>query len=276
METLKTLAALREWRAKQKGSVGFIPTMGALHDGHLSLVERAKAENDTVIVSIFVNPTQFAPHEDYDTYPRELTSDKAKLEAAGASAVWAPTPLEMYPEDFVTSVTVGGSVTSVLEGAFRPHHFGGVATVVAKLFGQVSPTNAYFGEKDYQQLMVITRMAQDLSIPTKVLGCPIYRDADGLALSSRNAYLSDEHLVIAKKLNRILKEAIANTKTMSIKDAENRANDDLLIAGFHKIDYVVIRDAEDLSEVEDGTKRPLRILAAAWLGNTRLIDNMAV
>lgn len=273
MVILNTCATLTNWHEEHSlKSIGFVPTMGALHEGHLSLCSRAKEDNDSVIASIFVNPTQFAPHEDFDAYPRMLEKDAEKLEQIGVDAIWAPTPEIMYPEGFKTTVHVDG-MTQILEGAFRPTHFDGVTTVVAKLFGQVRPTRAYFGEKDYQQLQIIRRMTTDLNINTDVIGCPIVRDAQGLALSSRNAYLSDAEIEIARQLNQILKGAKERFEVESITQLEKELVQSILDAGFDKVDYVAIRNAHSLAEVVSENEE-LRILAAATINKTRLIDNM--
>lgn len=250
-----------------------VPTMGALHDGHLSLVRAAG--KPTVVVSIFVNPTQFAPHEDFDTYPRNLDGDLAKLKTIGAPIVFAPTPREMYPEGFSTSVTVGGPSVG-LETDFRPHFFAGVATVVAKLLLAALPDVAVFGEKDYQQLLVVKRLVRDLNIPTGIIGAPIAREADGLAMSSRNTYLDARERTIAAGLNKVLRFAAGRARSGGdLRDAEAMAMAELKGVGFDSVDYVAIRDAETLMLTDD-PKRPLRLLAAAKIGKTRLIDNMAI
>ena len=250
-----------------------VPTMGALHDGHLSLVKAAAAP--TVVVSIFVNPTQFAPHEDFDAYPRDLSGDIAKLETAGTPIVFAPTAREMYPQGFATTIAVGGP-SAGLETDFRPHFFAGVATVVAKLLLAALPDAAVFGEKDYQQLLVVKRLAKDLGLATGIIGAPILREADGLAMSSRNAYLSPGERAIAGKLNTVLHFAVTRTrKGGDLRDAEAMAAAELKAIGFDSVDYVAIRDAETLA-VAENLRRPARILAAAKTGKTRLIDNMAV
>jgi len=249
--------------------------MGALHEGHLSLVRAAKTACDRVVASLFVNPKQFAPHEDFDRYPRDEAGDSAMLAAAGCDLLFAPERAAMYPDGFATSVAVAG-VSAPLEGEFRPHFFGGVATVVAKLLLQCLPDAAFFGEKDYQQLQVIKRLARDLDIPVQIVGCATVREADGLAMSSRNAYLSEGERRIAARLNVVLHDAIKAVRAGgAIADAEAEAQRHLLAAGFTSVDYVTIRDAETLAEIAS-LDRPARILAAAWLGNTRLIDNMAV
>lgn len=280
LPVVRTVAALREqvsaWK-RQGFTVGFVPTMGALHEGHLTLVRAAGRRADRVVASVFVNPTQFAAHEDLGTYPRREAQDAEMLAGAGCHLLFAPTVEEMYPEGFVTAVSVGGP-SAGLETDFRPHFFGGVAVVVAKLLNQVQADVAVFGEKDYQQLMVVRRMARDLDIPTDIVGSPTERDGHGLALSSRNAYLSEAELEIARRLNGVLAEAGAQaTARRPLAAVERDAHAALLKAGFERIDYVSIRRADDLSAFRDGVvDAPARILAAAWLGRTRLIDNMAV
>ena len=256
--------------------IGFVPTMGALHEGHLALVAEARRRSDAVVASVFVNPTQFAVHEDLGTYPRQEARDAELLAGAGCSILFAPDAAEMYPQGFATSVQVGGP-SEGLETDFRPHFFGGVAVVVAKLLNQVQADTAVFGEKDYQQLMVVRRMARDLDIPTEIVGAPTVRDAHGLALSSRNAYLSDDELAVARRLNVILREAGDRTAAgQPVASVEAGAAATLLEAGFARVDYVAIRQAESLAAFSGIVNAPARILAAAWLGKTRLIDNMAV
>lgn len=280
LPVVDTVAALREtvagWR-RQGLSVGFVPTMGALHEGHLTLVREAGRRADRVVASVFVNPTQFAAHEDLGSYPRREAEDAALLAGAGCSLMFAPTVVEMYPEGFVTGVSVGGP-SQGLETDFRPHFFGGVAIVVAKLLNQVQADVAVFGEKDYQQLMVVRRMARDLDIPTEIAGAPTQRDGHGLALSSRNAYLSEAELEIARRLNGVLAQAgVEATAGADLAHVETRAVEAIKAAGFDRVDYVAIREADDLGVFRDGrVTAPARILAAAWLGKTRLIDNMAV
>lgn len=275
-----TVADLREavgaWR-KQGFSVGFVPTMGALHEGHLTLVREAAHQADRVVASIFVNPTQFAAHEDLGSYPRQEARDAELLASAGCHLMFAPNALEMYPDGFVTGVTVGGP-SEGLETDFRPHFFGGVAVVVAKLLNQVQADVAVFGEKDYQQLMVVRRMVRDLDIPTRIIGAPTQRDGHGLALSSRNAYLTEAEIAVARQLNGVLAQAAADAAAGgSVAQIEAQAAQSLLAAGFARVDYVAIRQAESLAQYEsDNVDAPGRILAAAWLGKTRLIDNMAV
>ena len=280
LPVVRTVAALREqvsaWK-RQGFTVGFVPTMGALHEGHLTLVREAGRRADRVVASVFVNPTQFAAHEDLGTYPRREAQDAQMLAGAGCHLLFAPTVEEMYPEGFVTAVSVGGP-SAGLETDSRPHFFGGVAVVVAKLLNQVQADVAVFGEKDYQQLMVVRRMARDLDIPTDIVGSPTERDGHGLALSSRNAYLSEAELETARRLNGVLAEAGAQaTARRPLAAVERDAHAALLKAGFERIDYVSIRRADDLAPFRDGVvDAPARILAAAWLGRTRLIDNMAV
>ena len=266
-------SALAPWRS---GRIGLVPTMGALHDGHLSLVRETQNHSDRIVVSIFVNPAQFAPHEDFDRYPRALESDMAKLAGTGAvDLVFAPSVAEMYPQGFATRLEVGGPAHG-LETDFRPHFFGGVATVVSKLLIAALPDVAIFGEKDYQQLLVIRRMTADLGLPIRILGGAIIRETDGLAMSSRNAYLKPDERKVAGRLNAILKEAIMRLRHGTpIAESEASASRALLDAGFSSVDYVAVRDAETLTVISD-IARPARILAAAKIGATRLIDNMAV
>ena len=275
----RTVADLRVQVASLRNAgkrIGFVPTMGALHEGHLALVAEARRRSDAVVASVFVNPTQFAVHEDLGTYPRQEARDAELLAGAGCSILFAPDAAEMYPQGFATSVQVGGP-SEGLETDFRPHFFGGVAVVVAKLLNQVQADVAVFGEKDYQQLMVVRRMARDLDIPTEIVGAPTVRDGHGLALSSRNAYLSDDELAVARRLNVILREAGDRTAAgQPVASVETGAAATLLEAGFARVDYVAIRQAESLAPFSGVVDAPARILAAAWLGKTRLIDNMAV
>ena len=277
-EIVTTIAALRDrlsaWR-REGARIGLVPTMGALHDGHLSLVRQTQSRADRCVASIFVNPAQFAPHEDFDRYPRDLASDARKLGGAGLDLIFAPDRQEMYPEGFSTRIEVGGP-SAGLETDFRPHFFAGVATVVAKLLVAVMPDIAMFGEKDYQQLLVIRRLAADLGLPIEIEGAAIVREADGLALSSRNAYLSPEQRRIAGRLNVVLRDAATRLRHGdSVATVEEFGRSDLLEAGFDSVDYVAIRDAATLARIEN-PDRPARILAAAKIGATRLIDNMAV
>jgi pantoate--beta-alanine ligase len=266
-ELRRVLAALKPAR------IGMVPTMGALHAGHVSLVTETRKHADHVVVSIFVNPTQFAPHEDFDAYPRTLEADMAKLGSA-ADIVFAPSARDMYPEGHATTIAVGGPAAG-LESDFRPHFFAGVATVVTKLLIAAMPDIAMFGEKDYQQLLVVQQLARDLALPTCILGAATLREADGLAMSSRNAYLSPEERQIAGRLNLILKDAIAQARQGDLRAAEARAIEALWTAGFSHVDYVAIRDAETLEHITN-LERPARILAAVKIGKTRLIDNMAI
>jgi pantoate--beta-alanine ligase len=250
--------------------------MGALHAGHVSLVEIGRRHAARTVVSIFVNPAQFAPHEDFDKYPRTWDADLAALTAAQADLVWAPTRDVMYPAGFASTVTVAGPAQG-LETEFRPHFFAGVATVCCKLFTQVAPDVAIFGEKDFQQLAVVRRMARDLDLPLEVVGAPTVRETDGLAMSSRNRYLAPAERAKAPELSRVL-NAIAITAeaggdvTAAIRDGAAH----LVAAGFRKVDYLAVRDAETLGDWSRTSGRAGRVLGAAWLGETRLIDNVAV
>jgi pantoate--beta-alanine ligase len=266
-------ARVRDWRG-QGASVGLVPTMGALHDGHLALIRRSLATTARTCVTLFVNPKQFGPSEDFARYPRDEARDLTLIEKVGAHLVFAPSVAEMYPDGHRTGVTVAG-LGDTLEGEFRPGFFAGVATVVTKLLLQVLPDVAFFGEKDYQQLLVIRRLARDLDVPVEIVGVPTVREADGLALSSRNAYLSASERTIAPSLHRVIAEAARNVAAGRPAPAEeSRATQALREAGFGKVDYVAVRDAETL-EVPGPATRSRRVLAAAWLGKTRLIDNVA-
>lgn len=275
---VRTVAELRArvdaWRRAGE-TVAMVPTMGALHDGHLSLVAEGFRRADHVVVSIFVNPTQFAPHEDFQTYPRTEATDVDKLAGLATDLVFAPNALEMYPLGSVTRVEVAGPALG-LESDFRPHFFGGVATVVAKLLAAAAPDVAIFGEKDYQQLAVVRQMTRDLMLRTEIVGAPTVREADGLAMSSRNAYLSAEERAIAPRLHAEMSRiahAVRNGADMAATLAA--ARDALLAAGFDRIDYLEIRNAVALTPPAE-VGEPLRLLAALWLGKTRLIDNIAV
>ncbi len=276
MRILDSLSVLRSFvkdNRKAGKTISFVPTMGALHDGHIELVRQGLARTDICIPYIFVNPKQFAPTEDLAAYPRTLESDLEKLRSVSASAVYLPSMNDIYPEGFATNVIVS-SVAKPLEGEFRPDFFNGVATVVAKMLLQCLPDIALFGEKDYQQLLVIKRMAKDLDIPVEIIGVPTVRDENGLALSSRNAYLNEDQYKTAIQLNKILKElgtAIKQGKDIVI--SETHAHKQLLDAGFEKVDYITARNADTLLVPQKGDKN-LRLLAAAWLGKARLIDNM--
>ncbi len=256
--------------------IGLVPTMGALHVGHLSLIEAARQQADRVIATIFVNPTQFGANEDFSRYPRTFEADRAQLARVDADLVFAPAVTEMYPAGFVTTVSLAGPALAGLEDRFRSTHFAGVATVVAKLLNQAQADVAVFGEKDYQQLLVIRQMARDLDIATEIYGAPTLRESDGLALSSRNVYLSGPERARAPALHRALDTAarqIANGE--SVEAAMTQARIAVAAADF-EIDYIEARDAQTLAPVEDRATGPLRILAAARLGTTRLIDNVVV
>ncbi|MBI5120726.1 MAG: pantoate--beta-alanine ligase [Rhodospirillales bacterium] len=278
MQVARTPADLRAviagWQ-RQGQSVGLVPTMGALHEGHLSLVTLAKQKADRAVATIFVNPAQFGPNEDFQRYPRQEDADLALLESAGCDLAYLPGVEVMYPKDFATSITVAG-VSQGLCGDCRPGHFAGVATVVTKLLLQALPDLAVFGEKDYQQLQVIKRLVADLDIPVRILGAPTLREADGLAKSSRNAYLTPEERRLAPLLFRQLSQAAQRIHdgagaTETCRDVIRA----LLAAGFDKADYVEVRDAATLAAIEHA-KGPARILAALWLGRTRLIDNLPI
>jgi pantoate--beta-alanine ligase len=273
------MAALRRSLGRFRAAgetVALVPTMGALHAGHLSLVRLAQRKADRVVVSIFVNPTQFAPHEDLATYPRTWASDLAELSRLGADLVWAPTAKVMYPPDFATRIAPEGPARAGLEDKFRPHFFGGVATVVAKLFLQCAPDVAVFGEKDFQQLKVVTQMVQDLNMPLRMVPGRTVRERDGLALSSRNAYLTEEERQSARALPRALGEAAATIQRGGgVAEALATAKDRLARAGFDPIDYVELCDSQTLAPVTR-LEGPARLLAAARIGRTRLIDNLAV
>jgi len=268
LESLRTRIA--EWRRVGE-IIGFVPTMGALHRGHLALVEEAKRHTNRVVVSIFVNPTQFGPNEDFNRYPRPLEQDLEQLNNVNTDAVWLPDVTTMYPNGFSTSIRIAG-VTEPLEGKSRPGHFDGVATVVAKLFNQVQPDMAFFGEKDYQQLCLIKRLVNDLNMPISVMGVPTIREADGLALSSRNQYLDATQREAAATIYTTMQQvAIDIHKGVPSGEALNAGRTMLMQAGFTRIDYFELHDAADLSERDEP---PARLLVAAWLGTTRLIDNI--
>ncbi len=278
MQIVRQLGPLREALGvirKTKRKLGLVPTMGALHAGHMHLVETAMAQCDGVVASIFVNPTQFGEGEDLDAYPRQETADAALLEGAGVDLVWTPTVDQVYPDGFATNVSVTG-VSAGLCGGSRPGHFDGVATVVAKLFNQIRPDAAFFGEKDYQQLAVIRRMARDLDFTHDIVGVPTVRDADGLALSSRNAYLTPEQRGQAVALPDTMRDAAKSiAKGGDIASILDEAQAKLLASGFHNVDYFELRNAETLENMTVFAK-PARLLAAAHIGSTRLIDNIAV
>ena len=278
-QVIRTLPALSrtlaQWRT-QHDTIALVPTMGALHAGHLALVRLAQRRANRVITSIFVNPTQFAPHEDLATYPRTFADDVAALAALKADLIWAPSSETMYPSGFATRIEPDGPAKAGLEDAFRPHFFAGVATVVAKLLIQCAPDIALFGEKDYQQLKVVTQLARDLGLKTRIIGAPTVRESDGLARSSRNAYLSPSERAAAPVLHRVLADSarkIAEGKTIGTVLDEGRAA--IAQAGF-VLDYLEARHAETLAPVGSRKDGPLRLLVAARIGKTRLIDNVAV
>ncbi len=305
-DVVRSIADLRgaigAWR-REGHKIALVPTMGALHAGHLALVKRAGELADRVVVSIFVNPSQFAPHEDLARYPRDEAGDFARL-AGGARLVWAPMATDMYPEGFATRIAPAGAAQG-LETDFRPHFFGGVTTVCAKLFGAVTPDVAVFGEKDYQQLCVVKQMVRDLNMPLEIVGVETTREPDGLALSSRNVYLSAEERAIAPTLSRVLRDLAEKAQAVVSGGAPRKvkaprptplvrdptlppqahqlpdliavceeAAAELTAAGFSKVDYIAVRAADTLQVVSDAGARPLRVLGAAWLGTTRLIDNV--
>jgi len=274
----RTVAQLRhavaEWRRAGE-VIALVPTMGALHRGHLALLAQAKGVADRVMTSIFVNPTQFGPNEDFSRYPRDLAGDAAKLAGASCDLLYAPDAAEMYPAGFATTVSAG-PLADPLDGRFRPGHFAGVATVVTKLLLQARADIACFGEKDYQQLQIIRRVARDLDIETRIEPVPTVREEDGLALSSRNAYLSPEERRIAPSLQRTLAAVVERVAAgVPPQEAAAWGAEELLRAGFVKLDYLEICDAETLLPLA-AKDRPGRVLAAAWLGKTRLIDNLAL
>ena len=277
-EILRTVAALRECVAGWKATgqvVGVVPTMGALHEGHLSLVRAAREGADRVIVTVFVNPRQFSNSEDLAKYPRTLEADAALVAAIGADVVFAPEPSEVYPPGFATTVSVSG-VSEPLEGIHRPGHFDGMATVVTKLFGMTQADRAWFGQKDWQQLQVVRRFVADLNIKVEVIGAETIRDADGLALSSRNTRLSEEARQIAPSLYWAMIAAAADIRDGEpVDEVLEEAREAVLGAGFEKIEYLELRTADMLEPVED-VAGPARLLAAAWLDGLRLIDNIPV
>lgn len=277
MQLVKTVAELRRWRTTAPLPVGFVPTMGFLHEGHLSLVRRARAENASVIVSIFVNPTQFGPHEDFQRYPRDLERDLGMLSNAAVDAVFVPGIEDIYPPGASTFVEVE-TLSPLLEGASRPGHFRGVATVVSKLFHGVEPQRAYFGEKDFQQLRLIQHMVQDMLMPIEVIGCPTVREPDGVAMSSRNVYLNAAERRAAISLSRALFEAKAQAKAGERDAAKLRG----LVHGLleheplARIDYVAVVHPHTLQPLTTIGPEGAQICLAVWIGNTRLIDNLHV
>ncbi len=276
---LTTIEAVRDYRAAltaQGKTLAFVPTMGALHEGHLSLMQLGAAKADAVICSIFVNPTQFGPNEDYSRYPRTWDSDLQKLADGHVHAVFAPDETVMYPEKNATTIQVSG-LTSGLCGPIRPGHFDGVALVVTKLLNIVQPEIAIFGEKDFQQLQVIRQFVRDLNMNIEIVGAPTMRDAHGLAMSSRNAYLTADEYEIATSLNRILYKVADNfRKGVNASQLIDAAKAELIGIGFNAIDYVAICNADTLQPMEQYTGDKARVLAAVHLGKTRLIDNIAV
>lgn len=276
---VSTVAELRKivagWRKAGEG-VSLIPTMGALHEGHLELVRQGKKRVKRAVTSIFVNPAQFAPTEDFDKYPRTFEDDLAKLKAVDCDLVWAPHKSEMYPEGFATRIAPAGAAEG-LESDFRPHFFGGVTTVCCKLFTQTLPDYAMFGEKDYQQLAVVKQMVRDLNLPLEIVGVETVREADGLAMSSRNRYLSAEQRARAVTIHHVIQAvAAAAQRGVGLDAALVDGRKALTGAGFRQIDYIEVRDAETLKTWDRASGRAGRVLAAAWLGETRLIDNIAV
>ncbi|MEH2528393.1 MULTISPECIES: pantoate--beta-alanine ligase [unclassified Bradyrhizobium] len=276
---VRTVPALRravEALRARKAAVALVPTMGALHDGHVSLVRLAKRRAQKVVVSIFVNPTQFAPTEDFGSYPRTWKADLARLTAEKVDLIWNPDVKAMYPDGFATRIVPEGPAIAGLEDRFRPHFFGGVATVVGKLFTQVRPDVAIFGEKDFQQLRVVARMAADLDLGVKVIGSRTVRERDGLAMSSRNVYLSAEERQTAPTLSRAMKESARRLKAGEDLAAAMEAGRELISAAGFALDYFEARHAETLAPITSMKEGPVRILVAAKLGTTRLIDNIGV
>jgi len=281
---------MKELRRKGK-SMGFVPTMGALHDGHMSLMRRARKENDAVVTSIFVNPTQFGPKEGFRRYPRNLKKDAKLCKSVGVDYIFAPSVEEMYPEDYATYINVEGHLTGTLEGKARPGYFRGVATIVAKLFNIVQPDRAYFGEKDYQQLLVIKKMVDDLNLPVKIIPCPLIHEKDGLAMSSRNVYLSPEERRAALVLSRALKESVkvsphsflrsksgGTAPCQSVRVSEklkNKIKEMIKQEPMVKMDYVEICDGKTFEPVKR-IRKGCVILLAAKAGKTRLIDNIKI
>jgi pantoate--beta-alanine ligase len=276
---VRTLPALRRaldnLRAK-KNTTALVPTMGALHDGHVSLVRLAKRRATKVVVSIFVNPTQFAPTEDFSSYPRTWKADVARLAAENVDLIWNPDVKTMYPDGFATRILTEGPAVAGLEDRFRPHFFGGVTTVVGKLFTQCRPDFAIFGEKDFQQLRVVTQMAGDLDLGVRVIGSQTVRERDGLAMSSRNVYLSPEERRAASELYRAMKESARRVRAGEDIDAAIAGGTELVVNAGFALDYFEVRHAETLAPVTSVKDGPMRILVAAKIGKTRLIDNVAV
>lgn len=279
MRVIKTLPQLKRAIADyqaQNETIALVPTMGALHAGHFSLVEIAQKRANRIIVSIFVNPAQFGPHEDLGTYPRTFAADRKALEALNADAIWAPDDATMYPDGFATRIVPEGAASVGLEDKFRPHFFSGVATVVGKLLIQCEPDFALFGEKDFQQLKVVTQLARDLDLKTRIIGVPIVREADGLALSSRNRYLSSSERNVAPTLHNVLKECAKKIASGQPIEAVLDAGRSTISASGFALDYLEARHAQTLAPVASPKAGPIRLLVAARLGTTRLIDNVAV
>lgn len=278
MQTIRDIPELRNAVAGlRKGNkrIALVPTMGALHEGHLTLVREARRQADMVVASIFVNPTQFGPNEDLDAYPRREAQDAAMLVAEGVAILWAPNANIMYPDGHATKVQVGGA-SAVLCGAARPGHFDGVATVVAKLFQQVQPDLALFGEKDWQQLAIIRQMARDLDFPLDIFGVPTVREPDGLAMSSRNAYLSPDERAVAGQLPVVLRAVARQAQsTRWPEEVLSAGRQAILKAGFASVDYLELRDGDSLALVDEA-KPGARLFVAARIGSTRLIDNIAI
>jgi pantoate--beta-alanine ligase len=276
---VRTIPALRralEGLRAKKATTALVPTMGALHDGHVSLVRQAKRRAAKVVVSIFVNPIQFAPSEDFGSYPRTWKADVGKLAAENVDLIWNPDVKTMYPDGFATTILTEGPATAGLEDRVRPHFFGGVSTVVAKLFTQVRPDFAIFGEKDFQQLRVVARMAADLDLGVRVVGSKTVRERDGLAMSSRNVYLSAEERRAAPELHRAMKESARRLRVGDDIGAAMAGGAELIVNAGFRLDYFELRHAETLEPVSSTKDGPMRILVAAKIGNTRLIDNLAV
>jgi pantoate--beta-alanine ligase len=276
---VRTVPALRralDSLSAKKATTALVPTMGALHDGHVSLVRLAKRRATKVIVSIFVNPAQFAPSEDFSSYPRTWKADVARLAAEDVDLIWNPDVKTMYPDGFATRILTEGPATAGLEDRFRPHFFGGVTTVVGKLFAQVRPDFAVFGEKDFQQLRVVTRMARDLDLGVKVIGSKTVRERDGLAMSSRNVYLSPEERRRAPRLYRAIKEAARRLRSGDDIEGAMAGGAELAAGAGFTLDYFEVRHAETLAPIASVNDGPVRILTAARIGKTRLIDNVAV
>lgn len=276
---VRTIPALRralDGLRTRKATTALVPTMGALHDGHVSLVRLAKRRAKKVIVSIFVNPTQFAPTEDFGSYPRTWKADVAKLMAEGVDLIWNPDVKTMYPVGFATRILTEGPATANLEDRFRPHFFGGVATVVGKLFTQCRPDFAIFGEKDFQQLRVVTRMAGDLDLGVKVVGSRTVRERDGLAMSSRNVYLTPEERQAATILYRAMKQSAASLRAGDNAEAAMAGGAEMIAGAGFALDYFEVRHAETLAPIASLKDGPMRILVAAKIGKTRLIDNIGV